>query len=348
MKGPTYKAAVIGLGFIGAADQVSGDALGQDVGELDGTHAQALAAHDQVELIAGSSRDEGRRRRFSERMNVETTYESWRQMLRREYLDIVSIATYTPSHAEITIACAEAGVRAVICEKPIATTLRDADQMIEACKNHNTILVVNHTRRWQPLWQSVRDEIREGSIGEISHLALHWPSGRLANIGSHMIDISSFLFDSTFREVSGTLDPYVPPDCRGPEFHDPGGWGIMRLNNGVRVHVDATARVKLPFGYRIFGSLGWIDVGREVADIHMWTGQTRTIKCSPDRPSALAIAVDELVDCLAGGGNVSATGESARDALEVIIAFHVSSNLAGRCVSLPLDEESRGLAVMSG
>ena len=69
-----YKSAVIGLGFIGAADQVSGDALGQQVVNLDGTHAQALAEHDQVELIAGSSRDEGRRKRFAERMNVKNTY----------------------------------------------------------------------------------------------------------------------------------------------------------------------------------------------------------------------------------------------------------------------------------
>ncbi len=60
-----YKAAVIGLGFIGAGDQVSGDALGQKVENLDGTHAQALAAHERVELVAGSSRDEGRRIRFA-------------------------------------------------------------------------------------------------------------------------------------------------------------------------------------------------------------------------------------------------------------------------------------------
>ncbi len=358
-----YQAAVIGLGFIGAGDQVSGDALGQKVENLDGTHAQALATHGQIELVAGSSRDEGRRRRFVERMNVENTYSDWREMLRREAIDIVSIATYTPWHAEIAIAGAEAGIRAVICEKPIATRVRDADRVIDACKKHGTLLAVNHPRRWHPLWRSVRDEINEGTIGEISHVCVHWPSGRLGNVGTHLFDAASFLLDSSPRAVSGTLDPLVPPDCRGPDFHDPGGWGIVRLADGVRVHVDAAARVGLPFGFRVFGSLGWIDVDKEDAAIHPWTGQmrrghvrtghvrtgqARTIACPAGRPSSLAIGVDEIVTCLAGDGDVSATGEAARDALEVIVAFHRSDQLGGRWVPLPLEGEDRDREVMMG
>lgn len=63
---------------------------------------------------------------------MKNTYSSWREMLGSEDLDIVSVATYSPWHAEITIACAEAGVRAVICEKPITTRLSDADRVIDA------------------------------------------------------------------------------------------------------------------------------------------------------------------------------------------------------------------------
>ena len=343
-----YKAAVIGLGFIGAGDQVSGDALGQRVEDLDGTHAPALAAHDQVELVAGSSRDEGRRKRFAERMNVKNTYSDWREMLRCEDIDIVSVATYTPWHAEITIACAEAGAGAVICEKPITTRLTDADRVIDACKKHGSVLAVNHPRRWHPLWRSVRDEIKQGTIGQISHLAIHWPSGRMGNVGTHMFDAASFLLDSRPDAVSGSLDPFVPPDCRGPEFHDPGGWGIVRLANGVRVHVDAGACVRLPFGFRVFGSLGWIDVDREDAGVHMWTGRTRTIACPPNRPSSLAVGVYEVGTWLNGGGGVWPTGEHARDALEVIVAFHVSAKLGGRWVSLPLEGEDRDMEVMMG
>ena len=67
MTGSTYRGGIIGLGFIGGADQVSGDALGQRVADLDGTHLGAMLNHPRVELVAGSSRDAGRRERFAER-----------------------------------------------------------------------------------------------------------------------------------------------------------------------------------------------------------------------------------------------------------------------------------------
>jgi len=343
-----YKAAVIGLGFIGAGDQVSGDALGQKVENLDGTHGPALAAHRQVDIVAGSSRDEGRRRRFAERLSVERTYADWREMLGTEELDIVSIATYSPWHAEVAIACAEAGVKAVICEKPITTIVSDADRVIEACQKHGTILAINHPRRWHPLWRAAREEILGGTIGQISHVHTYWPSGRMGNIGTHMFDAASFLLDSKPVAVSGVLDPFVPPDCRGAQFHDPGGWGMIRLENGVRVHVDAAAGIALPFGFKIYGSLGFIEMGKEDADIRMWNGQSRTISCEPDRPNSLEIGVDEVVRCLDGGGEVSPTGEKARDALEAIVAFHISHKNNGRWVPLPLEGEDRDIEVKIG
>jgi predicted dehydrogenase len=65
--------------------------------------------HPHVELVAGSSRDPGRRERFEERAGVRT-YADWREMIETETIDIVSVATYTPVHAEPTIAAAERGI----------------------------------------------------------------------------------------------------------------------------------------------------------------------------------------------------------------------------------------------
>ncbi|HKI35027.1 MAG TPA: Gfo/Idh/MocA family oxidoreductase [Gemmataceae bacterium] len=97
----TYRAGIVGLGFIGGGDQVSGDALGQRVADLDGTHLTALAGNERVELTAGSSRDPGRRQRFEQRTGCRT-YPDWREMIGRERLDVVSVATYAPQHAEVS------------------------------------------------------------------------------------------------------------------------------------------------------------------------------------------------------------------------------------------------------
>ena len=143
MSDVAYRAGIIGLGFIGGADQVSGDALGQQVEDLDGTHFFAYANYPRIELVAGSSRDAGRRRRFEARAGVKT-YSDWRVMLEEEQLDIVSVATNAPQHAEITISCAEKRVRAIYCEKPIATRVIDAERMVAACKKAGSLLVINH------------------------------------------------------------------------------------------------------------------------------------------------------------------------------------------------------------
>src|SRR5476649_534470 len=92
MNQPMYRAGIIGLGFIGGGDQVSGDRLGQQVAALDGNHCAALANHPRVRLVAGSSRDGGRRERFERRTGVRI-FADWKQMLAAERLDIVSVAT---------------------------------------------------------------------------------------------------------------------------------------------------------------------------------------------------------------------------------------------------------------
>ena len=81
-------------------------------------------------------------------------YSSYEEMLQREELDIVSVCTHAPLHAPVTLAAAEAGVKAVFCEKAIATSLAEADAMVAACDERNVKLVINHTRRWDPYYET--------------------------------------------------------------------------------------------------------------------------------------------------------------------------------------------------
>jgi predicted dehydrogenase len=343
-----WKAAVIGLGFIGAGDPVSGDAIGQKVVNLDGTHAAAFAAHPRIRLAAGSSRDEGRRLRFAERQGGPATYADWRDLLTAEPPDIVSVATNSPQHAEITTACAEAGVKAVLCEKPLATCLADADRVLAACHRHKTYLAVNHSRRWHPLWRAAAGALRSGAIGDLLQADVHWPSGRLGNIGTHLFDALRLLLGREARAVSGTLDPLVPPDCRGARFHDPGGWGVIEFEGGLRAFINAPSAAALPLAVRVTGSHGQLTIRGKLATIETWQGNSRTIEIPPDGSTSLDRAVEELVRCLESGGSPSCTGEDGLAALEIIIGFHVSSGLNGQWVPLPIRGADRQMTVMIG
>ena len=345
---PILKAAVIGLGFVGAGDQVSGDAIGQRVADLDGTHVQALTAHPQVQLVSGSSRNEGRRKRFEERRCAPRTYADWRQMLSVERPDVVSIATNSPYHAEITIGCAEAGVRAVFCEKPIATRLSDADRAIQACRLHGTLLAVNHNRRWHPLWRDVRNEIAGGALGDVYHAMVHWSTGRLGNVGTHAFDALRFLLGADARAVSGTLDPKLRTDCRGEDYCDPGGWGIVDFSNGVKGFVHASQDARQPFLLRFVGSRGQVAVGSDTALFQPCDGPTRTLTVSPDRPSSMEVAVREIVRCVTDGGRPACAGEDGLAALEIIIGFHLSDRQHAQWIPLPIGGSDRDLEVKIG
>ncbi len=83
MQLPRLRAGIIGLGFIGAGDQVSGDRIGQSVANLDGHHRGALSNHPRIDLVSGSSRDSGRRERFQADTGAKT-YADWQEMLLKE------------------------------------------------------------------------------------------------------------------------------------------------------------------------------------------------------------------------------------------------------------------------
>jgi predicted dehydrogenase len=84
---------------------------------------------------------------------VPEAYPSVEQMLAAGTPDLVSVCVWHRLHAPITIAAAEAGARAVICEKPMATSMAEVDAMIAACDRAGTRLLVSHQRRFTPGWE---------------------------------------------------------------------------------------------------------------------------------------------------------------------------------------------------
>jgi predicted dehydrogenase len=343
-----FKAGIIGLGFIGGADQVSGDALGQQVADLDGTHFVALSRHPQVDLVCGSSRDDGRRERFEKRSGGAKTYSDWREMLATENLDIVSVATYAPQHAGMVIEAARQGAKAIFCEKPIAQTVPDSERMLAACEESGTLLVINHNRRFNPQYRRLRDVIAAGELGELTSASLQWGSGRLGNVGTHMIDALQMLTSQQVVAVSGTLDLTGRADCRGPAFKDPGGWGMLRLESGLIVTVDAADEARVPAQITVNGTLGRAMTGGRDVTIEFWTGESKTWTSPPDAGSSMDLAIEEIVRTLASEEPFPWSPCESMRTLEAIVGFHASHARDAAWTSLPLSGNDRTIEVQSG
>jgi predicted dehydrogenase len=344
----TYRAGIIGLGFIGGGDQVSGDRLGQRIADMDGTHREALSNHPRIQLVAGSSRDAGRRERF-ERLTGARTFGDWRQMLASQPFDIVSVASFAPSHAELVEACARRGVRVIYCEKPIATRLADAERMIAACEQAGALLVINHNRRFHPHYRELKRRIAAGQLGDLTGIWLNWSAGRLGNVGTHFIDATLMLTGRRVRRVSATLDLAGKPDCRGPEFHDPGGWGILQLDNGLMVHVHAPDYATAPAEVIVHGMSGKARVSGGITEIETKDGGRETLPLLPrENGTSMDVAVREIVAWLDDVAPICCSAVESLHTLEVIVGCHASHTRNGAWVDLPLVGADREIEVQSG
>ena len=175
------RAGVIGLGQIGSRFDEDPKRLGV------WSHASAYAQVPEVVLVAGADPDSSARLAFSTRWGLSPLYADYQQMLDAERLDLVSVCVPTPLHAEVVLAAADAGVRAIFCEKPIAATVEEGHRIVERCRRQGIALAVNHTRRWDLNYRWPRELLKQGFLGRLQSLVGYY-SGGIYNIGTHLID----------------------------------------------------------------------------------------------------------------------------------------------------------------
>ena len=127
--------------------------FGNDVGNaISISHAATLAILPGIDLVAICDLVPGLLDDFKAEWEGDlpgaSVYTDYREMLERERLDILVVATSDNRHTDIVVDGANAGVKGILCEKPLATTLEDADRMIRVCAERGIPIHVNHNRRW--------------------------------------------------------------------------------------------------------------------------------------------------------------------------------------------------------
>jgi len=342
-----YRAAILGLGFIGGADQTSGDALGQRLENLDGTHWGAYSANPRIDVIAGSSRDSGRRSRFAARSGARV-YDDWRELLWKELPEIVSVASYAPQHAEMTIEAARAGARVIWCEKPMATSLSQADHMLQACESIGALLVVNHNRRFHPHFRKLKEFVSDGGLGGLQGASLGWGTGRLGNVGTHMFNALQMVVDRPVEAISATLDLSGRPDCRGLQFQDPGGWGLIRFSGQLTATFEAPDYSCVPATLTVHGERGRVVVTGGQFRVEIWGEAPLTWPDLNPGETSMDRALAEIIQWLDGAGEFPAPAVSARQTLEAILACHISHGQGGTWVDLPVSPEAYAAELRTG
>lgn len=186
--------------------------------------APAIVKAKDTRLAAVWSRDKTRAAAFAAKHGAGKSYDSLDEIMRDPNVDVIYIATPNNLHAQHTIMAARAG-KHVLCEKPMALTLQEGEQMIEACRRSGVKLGICFQNRHHPAHVEARRLILSGGVGEITLATAqychgwfgpHWKGwravpemaggGALMGTGLHPIDLLRFLIGKEVAEVKAFAD----------------------------------------------------------------------------------------------------------------------------------------------
>lgn len=203
------------------------------------------------------------RREFGDFFGVpeEHRYPDFRQMLDLERPDFVDVCSWHGHHAEMVIAAAARGPRAIICQKPMALSLGDAEKMIVACARNGVKLVIAYQRPHHATWMKARDLIREGAIGKIVQVVVS--DSTLLNTNSHNIQLALFLLDHPKAEwVLGTVERTTEMMERGFPTEER-TLAVVGVEGGAQILIQGGlgGPYRTGQGARVVGTAGIMELG---------------------------------------------------------------------------------------
>lgn len=183
----------------------------------------------EIEMTALCGRSEPQVLLAAARLGWSCVETDWRVLIERDDIDVVDICTPGDSHAEIAIAALEAG-KHVLCEKPLANSVAEAEAMAEAAQKASGLAMVGFNYRRVPALALARQLIEQGRLGEFRHVRaqylqdwltdpqfpLVWRlrqesagSGALGDLGAHIIDLAQYLTGQRIESVGALLKTFV-------------------------------------------------------------------------------------------------------------------------------------------
>lgn len=273
----TLRVGVIGLGFGGE------------------THLKAYKKIPNVEVVALAGLEEARLHELGATYQVPNLYLHYQDLLARDDLDAISIGVPNFLHAPIALAAFEKGLH-VLCEKPLARTASEAEQMVEAARRAGRVLYVVFNHRERGDFQVLKRYINEGKLGDIYYAKAYWMrrhgipgagswfvnkemagGGPLIDLGVHVLDIALFLMGepevatvtaSTYNHLGSMgrgVDPKALKSGAGNAYEvEDLATVFIRLKNGSTLLLESSwathSNAGDDYGCTLYGTEGGAEV----------------------------------------------------------------------------------------
>ncbi len=318
-----YQVGVIGLGQI--AWSIDDDP--QRIGIW--SHIGAYENLADTEIRAVSSRNESVCKTVQKEHSIPNYYTDYRAMLEAENLDIVSVCTPIATHHDIVMASADAGIKAIFCEKTLSYDIGEAEEMVSVCQERGIVLAVNFMKRWDSHYIHVHDLLRNGAIGKLQTIVAYGATA-LHTSTSHLIDMMCLYAGTPLWMIGEDPGGFVRR-VHGAE--DAGGIGMVKFDSGVIGFIKGSSRSPMQYMSEldIMGERGRIritDDGKEVSVFRF--AETSTSPGSgyesllevetslPPENERMVDAVAEIVDCIVSKKQPRSCGHSSLSTLKII------------------------------
>jgi len=313
-------------------------------GRLGQHYAGVYQAYPDTEIVAIAEYNEERRKIVGEKFGVEALYPDVQTLLKDIVPDIAAIVTPTKYFKDAVIACAEAGVKGVSIDKPMAATLSDADKMVDACESRGIVFAGGNLQRAIPEVQEAAQRIRAGEYGKLIGASVHRWGGEPSGGGCQHISVLRLLVDAEVDEVIAWGSPEE----------------VMASDNDVGLIINGRFHMSNGLECQVFGTetpLRGVDAWSEDALIRWDWAPPEIFKGYNEKGARVRInpgyapyewsqfyymgsSIRSFLNAVETGSEMAISGHDLRQALEVAIAAKQSALLGNVPVKLPLEDRS--------
>lgn len=323
-------AALVGAGRMGRAHGAALASLGVPVTALCDPRPEARQAAGEALGVAES-------RRYDDAAALYAALAA---------ADVVVVATTADSHRAEVERAAEAGARAILCEKPLATSVADCDAMIATCGAAGALLAVNHQMRFMDQYREVKAVLDSGALGRLASMTVVGGCFGLAMNGSHYVEALMYLTGDTPQAASAVFSGAPFPNPRGPQFFDQAGEVRIVTAGGRRLNLiigadqghGMTVTYAGAYGHIFCDELAGEMIVTERLPEHRAQPATRYgMPCSRRRqsfPVADNVGPTRAVLDALQSGNGFPDGDAGRTVVATLAACWASAADAGRPVAI--------------
>lgn len=329
-------------------------------GGISRNHLRGYLTTGRYEIVALADLSPAAMAEKNELFDISPThYNDAREMMEKERPDVVSICTWHGGHAPWTVAAAAYRPKAILCEKPMADTLGNAEQMMIACQRNGVKLAIAHQRRFLPAYTLAKDLIAQGAIGKV-HLIQSFGGAGLPNYSSHQTDMYRYLLsDDECTWVMGNIERKTDQWERGTRIED-AAMAVFQFAGGARAMILSDLVPNYFQGALIFGTEGMLNMTTE--DLQVMNADTGG-KWQRHAPDGKFFSVaergnrfewdeggggqaDELADWIEGKIDTHrGRGENGLKALQMIHAVYESARMHEKVV-MPMQTRVNPLDLM--